>query len=394
MLENVEELQQQDLCWAGRSHSGNFTLFRLGERASLGLKVFAETGRSESLDSAAADSVLDQFQAPPITAGEGHVETSFFVDGNHSQVSLVTRIVPSPDWFIGLDSFELCVNANWIDSVTIELDPIDAGTDNGFTFTAPNWPTEPQGVVYRVTHTYPPHPAGSFYYPALRRLPAMATFRFVKLREYELTAEQLQQQAEGEVLRMEHVTRYHLVTNHEQTSRPSSTSTTPATYNVSGDPVAAVPLPAAAVHLPAAAVPLPRGNTSAIMNSIVQRYRNPHHRKRRLRPPRDCRVSEWGAWGECSKSCGIGEMQRRREVMKHARRGGKPCPELLETRWCGSARSCSNPYFKEVDDEPMELLYKSGEDISDPCCSNLIVPCRGVGAIQDIMIRTILDIAC
>ncbi|KAF4531449.1 hypothetical protein B566_EDAN004220 [Ephemera danica] len=262
---------------AGRSHSGNFTLFRLGERASLGLKVFAETGRSESLDSAAADSVLDQFQAPPITAGEGHVETSFFVDGNHSQVSLVTRIVPSPDWFIGLDSFELCVNANWIDSVTIELDPIDAGTDNGFTFTAPNWPTEPQGVVYRVTHTYPPHPAGSFYYPALRRLPAMATFRFVKLREYELTAEQLQQQAEGEVLRMEHVTRYHLVTNHVtqvQTAVSSNASEAAETSNSSNVP---------AVTSPA---PLPRGDKDAIMNSIVETYRNRTTRrktKRRMR---------------------------------------------------------------------------------------------------------------
>ena len=25
----------------------------------------------------------------------------------------------------------------------------DAGTDNGFTFTSPNWPTEPQGVVFK-----------------------------------------------------------------------------------------------------------------------------------------------------------------------------------------------------------------------------------------------------
>lgn len=61
--------------------------------------------------------------------------------------------------------------------------------------------------------------------------------------------------------------------------------------------------------------------------------------------PRDCRVSEWGEWGSCSKSCGVGEMQRRREVSKHARRGGKACPPLLETKWCGSARTCIKPYF-------------------------------------------------
>lgn len=62
-------------------------------------------------------------------------------------------------------------------------------------------------------------------------------------------------------------------------------------------------------------------------------------------PPRDCRVSEWGAWGECSKSCGIGEMQRHRTITKHARRGGTPCPPLIETKWCGSARACNKGYF-------------------------------------------------
>lgn len=33
----------------------------------------------------------------------------------------MSRIVPSPDWFIGVDSFDLCVNGNWIDSITIEV---------------------------------------------------------------------------------------------------------------------------------------------------------------------------------------------------------------------------------------------------------------------------------
>lgn len=119
----------------------------------------------------------------------------------------MSRIVPSPDWFVGIDSFDLCVDGGWIDTITIEVsqatrtrlcfsprqpcsnrlcalwqvDPLDAGTDNGFTFTAPNWPTEPQGVVYRITSSHPQHPAGSFYYPFLKRLPAIATFQFIKV---------------------------------------------------------------------------------------------------------------------------------------------------------------------------------------------------------------------
>lgn len=33
----------------------------------------------------------------------------------------MSRIIPSPDWFIGIDSFDLCVNGNWLDSITIEV---------------------------------------------------------------------------------------------------------------------------------------------------------------------------------------------------------------------------------------------------------------------------------
>lgn len=76
---------------------------------------------------------------------------------------------------------QLCIGGSWIDSVTVEMDPLDAGTDNGFTFTAPNWPTDPQGIIYRITSRYPAHPAGSFYYPQNKRLPPIATFQFIKV---------------------------------------------------------------------------------------------------------------------------------------------------------------------------------------------------------------------
>ncbi|KYN05813.1 Galactoside 2-alpha-L-fucosyltransferase 1 [Cyphomyrmex costatus] len=106
----------------------------------------------------------------------------------------MARINPSPDWFVGVDSFQLCIEGNWVDAVSVELDPLDGGTDNGFTFTAANWPTKPQGIAYRITSRYPPHPAGSFYYPNLFRLPRIATLTFTKnnfkiffLREYTLT---------------------------------------------------------------------------------------------------------------------------------------------------------------------------------------------------------------
>lgn len=190
-------------------------MFRLGQPASPALKTFAETGRSDGLEQRSADvggsnSVLDEFLVPAIATGADRSEGRIFMDSNHTLVSLVTRIVPSPDWFVGVDSFQvrcvwigfvrcgmsiwsasydrqLCVGGAWMDSVTVELDPLDAGTDNGFTFTAPNWPTDPQGIVYRMTSHYPAHPAGSFYYPQNKRLPPIATFQFIKV-AYTLSA--------------------------------------------------------------------------------------------------------------------------------------------------------------------------------------------------------------
>ncbi|KAF7278441.1 hypothetical protein GWI33_008403 [Rhynchophorus ferrugineus] len=188
--EEGEHVSNARLKWVvGRSHDKSYVLFRLGKKSSAGVKAFAETGRSDLLEQHGQGDggVYDEFNAPPITSGVGRTEAEFFVDGNHSKVSLMSRIVPSPDWFIGIDSFDLCVNGNWLDSITIEVDPVDAGTDNGFTFTAPNWPTDPQGEAYRITAHYPAHPAGSFFYPYLKRLPPIATFQFIKIKEYELS---------------------------------------------------------------------------------------------------------------------------------------------------------------------------------------------------------------
>ena len=54
----------------------------------------------------------------------------------------MSKLQPSPDWFVGLDSIDLCGSGgHFVDTLTVEADPLDAGTDNGFTFTSPNWPT-------------------------------------------------------------------------------------------------------------------------------------------------------------------------------------------------------------------------------------------------------------
>ena len=62
-----------------------------------------------------------------------------------------------------------------------QVDPLDGGSDNGFTFTSPNWPTVPQKSISRITAQTPNHPANSFYYPDRLSHPPIATFQLVKV---------------------------------------------------------------------------------------------------------------------------------------------------------------------------------------------------------------------
>lgn len=53
--------------------------------------------------------------------------------------------------------------------------------------------------------------------------------------------------------------------------------------------------------------------------------------------PLDCRVSDWGAWGTCQGSCGLGYQIRSRNVTRPSGNGGKPCPALQSSAECYNA---------------------------------------------------------
>ncbi|XP_054737874.1 uncharacterized protein LOC129244283 [Anastrepha obliqua] len=431
-----------DLC---RTHDSSYALYHIGQQATAGVKQFTETGKSDLLDSVTGEqqqqqmhqqqqllqqqnaangnsfggfvststattmkgsggsgsgsvgerSVFDEFNIPAVLVGDGRQEAKFFVDSNHSLVSLMTRIVPSPDWFIGVDSFQLCVGGSWIDTVTIEMDPLDAGTDNGFTFTAPNWPTSPQGVIYRITSRYPAHPASSFFYPKSKRLPPIATFQFIKLKEYELS--EVFNFAEDDRKYETVKTQTHLEAEHDSTITNNELSASierERQNEISAQPTSVTEKDRIRSRLLAKMNPgynnssniasngnnanvVPKNDKNAIMQNIANSYRRseanynssssapasslpssyaaanwmgplPKRRRTKSRTKsRDCRVSHWSEWSPCSKTCGIGEMHRYRKVIRHGKRGGRPCPALQESKWCGTEKGCHSPatYF-------------------------------------------------
>uniref|UniRef100_A0A182PNW4 Spondin domain-containing protein n=1 Tax=Anopheles epiroticus TaxID=199890 RepID=A0A182PNW4_9DIPT len=281
----------------GQSHNHSFHLFQLKHPASVPVTTFAETGQAAALEESLAlqhDVLFDEFRLPKIRKAKGESEATFFVDGKHSTVSFMTKIIPSPDWFIGLDSFNLCSGGRWLEKVTIPLHPLDAGSSSGLTFTSPKWPTIPRGVVERITARYPLHFASSFFYPEIKHLPPIAHVTFTKIKEYNN-----RNNVHKKVKKLKYKQRTKLL----KKIKHQSTSSGPEAMN----------------------------NTA---NDI--------------RSEKDCRVSAWSAWSPCSKTCGLGKRNRTRNVLQVQRLGGVECPPLVETQWCGSARQCSviDSYFR------------------------------------------------
>lgn len=66
--------------------------------------------------------------------------------------------------------------------------------------------------------------------------------------------------------------------------------------------------------------------------------------------PRDCAVSEWGAWSNCSVTCGFGFVTRRRAVKTYPSETGLPCPSLQENNYC--SRDCPHCIYGPPSEGP------------------------------------------
>ena len=98
------------------------------------------------------------------------------VTANFSKVSIITMLAPSPDWFIGIDSLDLCDNGKWRESMNITmLPPWDAGTEDGTAFSTGNAATNPHVNIFQITNSMP----GAFNGP--NPIPSLGEFRFMGL---------------------------------------------------------------------------------------------------------------------------------------------------------------------------------------------------------------------
>ena len=95
--------------------------------------------------------VSNVYKTRGVSTPGGYTTTKIMVQNMYSMVSLITMIAPSPDWFVGVDSYDLCGMNGWKETVTMDLLPWDAGTENGLTYKLDNMPTNPVDVIMRIT---------------------------------------------------------------------------------------------------------------------------------------------------------------------------------------------------------------------------------------------------
>ncbi|PTM09681.1 MAG: hypothetical protein DA407_05290 [Bacteroidetes bacterium] len=134
------------------AHSPAQNIFIPGSIASDGLKLYAEEGDLNDLIN--EHSGGEDNTAITIITGSSNVGTNTIVtfDINvtptTTRISFVSKISPSPDWFVGVNSFDLVNGDELLESASVRLFPLDAGSDSGDSYESENSP-EP-GPILRI----------------------------------------------------------------------------------------------------------------------------------------------------------------------------------------------------------------------------------------------------
>lgn len=140
----------------GATHDASVSFWAPGQLATPGIKDVAELGANtrirNEVNAAIGTGAADQYLShPPLSTSPSQRTVQIRVQASHAQLTLVSMIAPSPDWFVGVHGLDLIQNGAWVDNLTVDLYAYDAGTDSGVTYTSANQPTNPAQPIARVT---------------------------------------------------------------------------------------------------------------------------------------------------------------------------------------------------------------------------------------------------
>ena len=158
----------------GVSHNDQVSFWALGQLATPGVKLMAETGWVDHNSN--PNDWNAEFQAA-VDAGTAHAKYVFpqwfpapsvtrltiEVSDTHPLVTFATMLGPSPDWFVGVSALSLRDPNGWIDEVIVQLPPHDGGTrdNNIFQLFGP-LTTPPDPIQLIATPPLGPDSLGTF----------------------------------------------------------------------------------------------------------------------------------------------------------------------------------------------------------------------------------------
>lgn len=186
-----DEWRTQFSTLIGASHSENYTLWEYGRESTPALQFLGENGITRKIEmdmkryTQHIRSVVKAHGLQQRSNVAGETFAVFRVDPMHHLLSLVSKMIPSPDWIVGLSKENLCLpNCSWVANRVIDLYPWDIGTDSGLRYSNPRMPQHPRGKIQRITSSNPHSPESPFFDPTGAPMKPAARLHLIRQREY------------------------------------------------------------------------------------------------------------------------------------------------------------------------------------------------------------------
>ncbi|KAL9952188.1 hypothetical protein ACROYT_G039403 [Oculina patagonica] len=141
----------------GCTHKYNYKFWSPMTKSSAGVEDVAENGNPDELETELkavlfrGNYVYQVYTADDTTEATGSRKMEIMVKDMYSRVSFISRLGPSPDWIVGVDSVDLCGSDGWKETAEISSAAYDAGTEDGTDFASTDVATMPQGVIQKIT---------------------------------------------------------------------------------------------------------------------------------------------------------------------------------------------------------------------------------------------------
>ena len=142
----------------GGVHNAAVAFLEAGGTATAGIESMAERGRTATLTKEIEAAGANALSVLRKDSGSGATASSTFdsvvLTADHPRITLLSMIAPSPDWFVGVFGLSLLdPEGGWVEALTVDLFPWDAGTEEGEEFSFDNAATAPPGTIISLRGT-------------------------------------------------------------------------------------------------------------------------------------------------------------------------------------------------------------------------------------------------